>query len=684
MSKKCISARVGHLLLLAALSLPVSAQQPVPSEFQATFSELSTALARSALTQGWDQSKFPVFFGAEVTPASGYTWVQSGATAAAYYQRNVTPFLNALQTLGDVKMVKVLLHFPLLYRPFYERWPQSGGIAAYDTRLAFFQMLASDLRNRGISLMIQTMVQGFGASASIAEDPLNLEGYYRTLTFDDYVAARAEHTLSIVRLLRPDYVNFDSEPDQEAAKGLQPALDPNNETEFVRNNLRLVTTIRDAIVNANPPISGLHSAIRLVIGMGSFQRSLSTFVTNFTQMRDIDIIDIHVHPINFTPNIDYLVNITTIADAAIAQGKAVGMSETWLYHSTAADLARIGSPAMDARNFWSFWAPVDMSFLRLMMNYANFKRMDYVSFSAPNVFFSYLDYANTPGCPTPSNCTTAQWNQAGFQALFNAITSQPVPLTVTGQEFKNLLAAQASAPLRATSVSAASFRGPNMAADSIISVFGTNLATGQEAALALPLPTSLAGTTVTIRDSSGRDTLAGLLFVSSGQVNAYVPPGLTPGPGTITVRAADGRVSQGNIFIAGVAPGIFQVTSVTGASVVHGFVARRAADGTLTTSFTAQCTASGCSAVPVNLGSPSDTVVLVLFGTGIRGASAGAVTATVGGVDAPVLFAGSQAQFVGLDQVNIGLSNSLAGRGTVEVRLSAGGIPANVVTLAIQ
>jgi uncharacterized protein (TIGR03437 family) len=666
------------LLAAAALVLPSAAQQAAPNEFQAAYNEVSTAVARSTLIQGWDGSLYPVYFGAELSPASAYASVlQSG-----FYDSSVAPFLNALQGLGSVKVVKVLLHFPLLYPKFYTSWPASGGMAAYNARLAFYRRLVADLHARGIRIVIQSMAQGTGDAATIAADPLDLADYYKTLTFSDYVAGRAEQSLAICRLIQPDYLNFDSEPDTEGAKSLQAALDPANQTQFLANNLTLVTAIRDAIVNANPPVAGLHRSVRLAIGMGSWERYLPDVVKHFTGLDGIDVVDVHVHPINATAGADYLANIGTIADAAIAAGKSVGMDETWLDHESAAEIGKVGAPAVDSRNNWGFWAPVDVPFLTLMMNYANYKRMEYVSFAWPQVFFSYLDYANTPGCATPpsSVCTTDQWNRAANTALAAALGAKPVPLTVTGKAFQSLLAAQAAAPAPAATVSAASLRGTAVAPDSLVSIFGAHLATGQAAAQGLPLPTELGGTTATIRDSVGKQSPMVLLLASPGQVNAYIPPGVVAGPASIAIRAGDGAASTSPVTIAAVAPGIF----TAGASnVANGLAVKRGADGTQTVVYTAQCAAT-CSAAPLDLGAAGDTAALVLFGTGIRGADPASVTATVGGRGVSVLYSGTQQQYPGLDQVNLALPQSLAGSGTVTVQITAGGMAANAVTIAIR
>ncbi len=56
----------------------------------------------------------------------------------------------------------------------------------------------------------------------------------------------------------------------------------------------------------------------------------------------------------------------------------------------------------------------------------------------------------------------------------------------------------------------------------------------------------------------------------------------------------------------------------------------------------------------------------------------------VGGINAPVLYAGPQGGFAGLDQVNIQLPAALAGMGNVGIQVTAGGITANPVQVTIQ
>src|SRR5207237_2982947 len=77
---------------------------------------------------------------------------------------------------------------------------------------------------------------------------------------------------------------------------------------------------------------------------------------------------------------------------------------------------------------------------------------------------------------------------------------------------------QIANPVAVVTVPAASFELVPVAPDTIVSAFGTQLATQFAIASTLPLPTTLGGTTVTV---NGRP--AGLLFVSGGQINYVMP-----------------------------------------------------------------------------------------------------------------------------------------------------------------
>jgi len=238
-----------------------------------------------------------------------------------------------------------------------------------------------------------------------------------------------------------------------------------------------------------------------------------------------------------------------------------------------------------------------------------------------------------------------------------------------------------------STVSAASFApGAALAPGAIGSAFGSGLATSTQVASTVPLPTSLGGTSVRVRDSSGAELLAPLFFASAGQINYLVPENARTGAATVTVLSDGRTVAQGTLQIDTFAPALF-TANADGKGVRAALAIRAAADGAQTTPPVFNCTAGAGLCVPaaLDLGAPSDQVVLLLFGSGIRG-TAGLPSArvTVAGADMEVLYAGPQGSFVGLDQVNVRLSRSLVGRGEVDVVVTVGGKTANTVRIRVQ
>jgi uncharacterized protein (TIGR03437 family) len=241
-------------------------------------------------------------------------------------------------------------------------------------------------------------------------------------------------------------------------------------------------------------------------------------------------------------------------------------------------------------------------------------------------------------------------------------------------------------PAAVASVSAASFSGAELASESIVAAFGAGLATATQVATSVPLPTTLAGTTVKVRDSAGVTRDAPLFFVAPTQVNYLIPAGTAAGAATVTITSGAGAISTGATQIASVAPGLFSANA-NGQGVAAAVVLRIKANGDRIYEAISRFDAAQQRfvAIPIDLGPATDAVYLILYGTGLRFRSAlTAVTASIGGTNAGVLYAGGETGFVGLDQVNVLLPRSLIGRGEVDVVVTADGKAANTVRVAIN
>jgi uncharacterized protein (TIGR03437 family) len=230
-------------------------------------------------------------------------------------------------------------------------------------------------------------------------------------------------------------------------------------------------------------------------------------------------------------------------------------------------------------------------------------------------------------------------------------------------------------------VSAASFVGTAVAPDSIVAAFGNGLAVRTEVATVLPLPTNLAGTTVTVRDVNGQQFQAQLFFVAAGQVN-YVMPRAATGQATVTITSGNGQISRGTVTVRPTAPGLF-TADASGTGLPAAVALRVRANGAQVFEPVARFDAGAnrIVAVPIDFGATDDQLFLILYGTGMRFRSNAA--ATIGGLSSEVLFVGASS-FVGVDQANLRLSRNLAGRGEVELALTVDGVTANRVRVSFR
>jgi uncharacterized protein (TIGR03437 family) len=215
--------------------------------------------------------------------------------------------------------------------------------------------------------------------------------------------------------------------------------------------------------------------------------------------------------------------------------------------------------------------------------------------------------------------------------------------------------AQAQTPISlAGVVNAASFAQGPVAPGSMISIFGTGLATKTVQASSLPLPTNLDGTTATVGGLA-----VPLFFVSPGQINAQLPFQVSAGSAQLIVRNSSGSTATRSITIAVASPGVFTITSdgKGNAIAVH-------ADFRLVRKITGENAQA------------DETIILFCTGLGAvdNFSSAGTVapssplastvqkpTVSMDGRPAQVTFSGLAPGFIGLYQINLWYHRASAG-----------------------
>jgi uncharacterized protein (TIGR03437 family) len=232
-----------------------------------------------------------------------------------------------------------------------------------------------------------------------------------------------------------------------------------------------------------------------------------------------------------------------------------------------------------------------------------------------------------------------------------------------------------------TIISIANSGATAIAPGSLVAANGQNLAAGYPGPIFGLLPLFFDGTSVSITDSKGALSNAPLFYVAPNELGFEVPSGVASGAATVTVTGNGSTQTASNIQIAAVAPGLFTLNS---AGLATAYAIRVSGGSQIAESVYTTSSAGAIVANPISMGAATDQVYLILYGTGIQAAGTAGVQVTVGGVAAPVLYAGPQGLSPGLDQVNVQLPASLAGKGNVNVQLTAGGLAANPVQVTIQ
>ena len=251
-----------------------------------------------------------------------------------------------------------------------------------------------------------------------------------------------------------------------------------------------------------------------------------------------------------------------------------------------------------------------------------------------------------------------------------------------------VLSPQASAPLISAPIVAANYgAGDTIAPGTWIEIYGQNLSptTRQWAGgdfNGTQAPNSLDNVKVLIGTQQ-----AYIDYISGGQVNAQVPDGIGTGNVTVQVTSPNGTSNTVVLSAAQRAPALLAPPSFTANGKFY-----------LAAQFTDQSFVGPpglISGASFRLAKAGDVLTIygVGFGQGTPAVPAGVidtqqtslpnVTFTIGGVNAPLAYAGLSPNFVGLYQFNVTVPSGVSGDALVQ--MSAGGVPIpQTLFLAVQ
>ena len=354
------------------------------------------------------------------------------------------------------------------------------------------------------------------------------------------------------------------------------------------------------------------------------------------------------------------------ADIKYENGRIYGTSGSILNPDTG---TLIGKFTFPGGSFASGLAP-DSAVGRVFVSPSSFSSSNPLSVYDPGTF-TLIGALNVPGLAagTTGDDVLVRWGEDGL-ALRGAsqifiLRSPAVKPPVS--------------PAGAT-VDAASFRSGPVAPGSLVSSFGSSLASMTLSYTNTPLPTSLGGINVLVNG-----IVAPLTYVSPTQVNFQVPWELAgKSNADLSIGVPGFNETSVKLGLADYAPGIFMIGGSQGAVLIGNTAIIPAPSGAFPGSRPANrgeivsifCTGLGPVTNQPATGAASSGTTLSHTTT--------LPTVTIGGQPAVVSFAGLAPGYAGLYQVNAEIPLSSNTGDAVAVALTIGGVTSNSVTVAVR
>ncbi len=387
-------AALAALGFLLSAALAFGQTPPVPKKDQALYTQIQGQLAQFAAQIPSASAPHTVLRGAAWT-AAGCEPVPTLLDEAR--RERALRELDALQQAG-AQLVTLEVCYPLLSEQFHE--PRAT--------LEYYANLANAARLRGLQLLVRSRALAPTDGSIVARR------YYLRLGKQRYFRERYEEAKSIALALQPDFLTLVSDPQQDAA-GLKLSL------RDWRNHLRKTSADLHAQLGDFTP----------ALGAGAALSDSVELVDTLAAIPGLAYIELRVDRLA-TAKENVLPRLLTWPERirAIDPGKRILIGAAWLYKASTQELtAAPPQPGIIARDVYSFWAPLDIEFLRALARAARAGNIEAVIVAQPRYLFAYLDFFD----PTTFRATPLLLMELVQRQAGDAMTTGQ--LTPTGKAF---------------------------------------------------------------------------------------------------------------------------------------------------------------------------------------------------------------------------------------------------------
>jgi hypothetical protein len=428
-----------------AFCAPASTAAP-PAVYADLYTQLSGDLDdfQSAIAAAATGPRHSISFAAQLTAANSNN---GPALLNASSMTLIQQELDFLKTLG-VQAVSVEVSFPMLNATFLG--------SSYSQWVTFYGNVAAAARARGLQVIVesQSMIpSGLQSSAWGTQ----LQTFYPTMNFNQYVAARASTAAAVASTMRPDYFVLQEEPDTESVQSGQSSV----------ATASGATTMLNASIAA---VAGLVPGMKVGAGFGPWLGAYQQFANAYTRTgcsasqpcvsTPLDFLDLHLYPViehaagcsrtaPCPPGTEnFWRNAMSVAATANVAGMHMTVSQAWLRKVRDSEWPPLGGAGdvQEAREAYDFWAPLDQRFLQTLHDLATYQGMYWIApFNTPN-FSAYLQWSSANSisgdCGSgPSPCGSLTPTQVYASVQSAAIAALPSgSYTSTGQFWHDLIA----------------------------------------------------------------------------------------------------------------------------------------------------------------------------------------------------------------------------------------------------
>ena len=411
----------------------------------------------TSISKVWNGSTSSVIFAGQLTDANANNGPQMLTPAAMNAIQNELLLLKAV----GVQAVSVEVSFPMLYEPFLDSIQQGY----QDQYAAFYANVAAAVRAQGFKLIVEIQSMDTGLTQLQSNEIISaLPAFYspggNPMPFSSYIAARATAAATVVQTMKPDYVVLQEEPDTEGYNSGQPVGMVEYSTEMLNAT--------------HAAVAGLVPGMKIGAGFGTWLGYYQSFANSFTQTAcsdsqpcvttPLDFLDMHVFPIiqnavdcspgNACPagSTNFQNNTMAVMATATAAGMHMTISQCWLRKVRDSEwmLLDNGGAIEEAREAYSFWEPLDESFLQIIYDLANYQGMYWVApFNTQN-WSAYLTWSSSNAilgdCAAgTASCGTLPPNQVFMDVQQAALAQIPLAqYTDTAQAWFKLAVSPAS------------------------------------------------------------------------------------------------------------------------------------------------------------------------------------------------------------------------------------------------